>query len=367
MTKVLVTGNWGKDEIVEYAIEPFIQHAASFKQDGYDITLIPSSTFEEVANVVEEQNPDIAMIGTDWKYSAEETIEFFKNLRSRHPNLPIGYMDNFDQSSTPFFGILPYVDKYIKKQWYKDLSNYRKDYRGGFIFADFTSHHYDIDPGEGGFGSYLPEEYESKLLLSPHLATFKDIRRFVNFSRYARHFPIRKDIDINCRVSVGDEKNSWYYYRHRVESLQALEAMGDRYNVVTNLKNKKRMGFKAFIYEVARSKIGFSPFGWGEVTYRDYYAIGCDTLMVKPDMSHLETVPDIFRDGETYVAVKWDLSDLEEKCIYYLEHPNEAREITQNARAVLESFYKDRKDYYMLKGILDALAACSASSTSQAA
>jgi hypothetical protein len=61
-----------------------------------------------------------------------------------------------------------------------------------------------------------------------------------------------------------------------------------------------------------RSKIGFSPFGYGEVCWRDYESVMAGAVMLKPDMSHIETVPNIFVPWETYVPVKWDLSDFDE-------------------------------------------------------
>lgn len=355
MIKVLIAGNWEDDEIATYAVEPFREYQARFLSEGYSVALEPANSLAAVSQALENHAPDIAIIATSWSYSAQETTDYFQQLREQHPQLRIVYLDTFDQSSTPFFGILPFVDKYVKKQLYKDLSEYRKDYRGGYVFSDFVSRKYNIDPGDFNFGSYLPESLEHKLMIGWNVATFRDIRRFFNFSRYARWVPIRKTIDINCRVGMGDEKDSWYYYRHRVESLKILEGMRNRYRVVTNLNDARRMGFKKFIYELAQSRIGFSPFGWGEITYRDFYAIACDVLLIKPDISHLNTYPDIFRAGETYVATRWDLSDVEEKCSYYLEHPKEASEIIRNAREALGAFYRDDQDYSLALGVLKSV------------
>jgi len=36
-------------------------------------------------------------------------------------------------------------------------------------------------------------------------------------------------------------------------------------------------------------------------------------VLLKQDMSHIATDPDIFVPGETYVPVQWDLSDMNEK------------------------------------------------------
>ncbi|NET49624.1 MAG: glycosyltransferase family 1 protein, partial [Merismopedia sp. SIO2A8] len=61
------------------------------------------------------------------------------------------------------------------------------------------------------------------------------------------------------------------------------------------------------------------------------------------DMSHISTNPDIFIAGETYVPVKWDFSDLEEKCAYYLEHQDEANRIIKNARDKYMSYFKNNE------------------------
>ncbi|HPD92718.1 MAG TPA: glycosyltransferase, partial [Pararhodobacter sp.] len=66
-----------------------------------------------------------------------------------------------------------------------------------------------------------------------------------------------------------------------------------------------------FMAEMARSKLAFSPFGYGEVCWRDYESVLAGAVLVKPDMAHVETTPDIFIPWETYAPVAWDLSDFE--------------------------------------------------------
>jgi hypothetical protein len=61
-------------------------------------------------------------------------------------------------------------------------------------------------------------------------------------------------------------------------------------------------------------------------------------LLVKQDMSHVETRPDVFRPFETYVPVSWDLSDLEEKVRYYIAHPEERIAIASRAFAVVNEY-----------------------------
>ena len=52
-----------------------------------------------------------------------------------------------------------------------------------------------------------------------------------------------------------------------------------------------------------------SPFGWGEICYRDFESILNRNLLVKPDMEHLETWPNIYKD-EHYFKLDWDSENL---------------------------------------------------------
>ena len=52
------------------------------------------------------------------------------------------------------------------------------------------------------------------------------------------------------------------------------------------------------------------PFGLGEITLRDYEVIISGSTLLKPDISFLETWPNLFIENETYVPIKWDLSNL---------------------------------------------------------
>jgi hypothetical protein len=90
--------------------------------------------------------------------------------------------------------------------------------------------------------------------------------------------------------------------------------------------------------ELAQSRICFSPFGYGEVCWRDYEAVLCGALLVKPEMSHVQTDPDIFVPYETYVPVAWDYSDLFEKMDYYLANDAARQRIVDQAYATLHSY-----------------------------
>ena len=97
-----------------------------------------------------------------------------------------------------------------------------------------------------------------------------------------------------------------------------------------------------FLAELRTSKICFSAFGYGEVCWRDYEAIQNGAVLLKQDMSHVETLPDVFVADETYVPVRWDLSDFEDKVRVLLADPDRCARIAQNALDVLTDWARDR-------------------------
>ena len=61
---------------------------------------------------------------------------------------------------------------------------------------------------------------------------------------------------------------------------------------------------------MSAAKILPSPFGWGELGVRDYEAFIFGAALVKPDMAHMETWPNLFVRGETYQPIDWGFDDL---------------------------------------------------------
>lgn len=64
-----------------------------------------------------------------------------------------------------------------------------------------------------------------------------------------------------------------------------------------------------------------SPFGWGEVCFRDFECFLAGAVLFKPSMDHLETWPNYYVPNVTYVPFAWDFSDFVPKLTEILEHP----------------------------------------------
>ncbi|MFB6187949.1 MAG: hypothetical protein ABEI86_13935, partial [Halobacteriaceae archaeon] len=87
-----------------------------------------------------------------------------------------------------------------------------------------------------------------------------------------------------------------------------------------NELDTEKVGKWRYWRELRRSKVLVSPFGWGEICGRDFEGFMSGCLLVKPHMDHLETWPPVYEEGETYLGVDWDLSDLPETVDQALEN-----------------------------------------------
>ena len=92
---------------------------------------------------------------------------------------------------------------------------------------------------------------------------------------------------------------------------------------VAKLIDGQRVSHEDYYNKVFNSKILFAPYGYGEMAPRDLEAAMFGSILIKPD---------VFIDGETYIACKHDFSDLEEKITKVLGNYNDYLYIVENAR-----------------------------------
>jgi hypothetical protein len=126
-----------------------------------------------------------------------------------------------------------------------------------------------------------------------------------------------------------------HYDNFRRPSIEALENLEhDQFINIAKLENGVRVSQEEYYNKTFNSKILFAPFGYGEMAPRDLEAAMFGSVLIKPDMSYIDTAPNPYIDGETYIACKHDFSDLNDKIMDILGNYEKYRDIIDNARTV---------------------------------
>ncbi|MEM1022760.1 MAG: glycosyltransferase [Myxococcota bacterium] len=356
MTRTLVIGQKA-DAVTEWAISPFRYFKPLLRlRLGMRVQIERSEGLHDLRGLIEKNPSDLVFITTNWKDSAEDTLALFKELDAMPRRPRLVYLDTFDQVSSPLFGLMPHVDLYMKKQIYRQLAEYSRDYGGGLVTSDYVSRQFGHDLGDWYFGSPIPSGCEEKLWLSWNLGTATELLSYFARSWGGRLVPwAKREVAVHYRVSLSKVED-WYSV-HRVRLGEALRAASPHIpgKTVIGVGPEDRVPMEQFVREMKHTKIAVSPFGWGEVTDRDFRVVSEGALLMKPDVSHITTEPNIYEPFRTYVPFQWDGSDLLERCRYYLEHPVAAQRITKAARKAYFDWFKELRFIGRIQDVLEHL------------
>ena len=305
---------------------------------GVSIEMAVAGATGDVEQAVDAHPADVVFVMLSWAVPPDESSALFERLARRHPETKFVFLDYYAPSSSPHFGVLPYVERYVKRQVLRDRSLYTRNYLGGNVFADYVANQLGIDLEGWHFGVAPDPAYLDKIVAGWNFGVTGRNRDLLRWSRVMSPSWGRRPIAIHRRVgSVAPAGEAEWYHRYRQLGLRRLEPVSRSF-LSTGVARVSR---QRYLTEMMLSRVVFSPFGWGELCFRDYEAVCCGCLLIKPSMDHLQTNPDIFSAYQTYVPVRWDFADLEETCVHYLTHPDEAQAIIENAQQVMLRYFRE--------------------------
>ncbi len=280
------------------------------------------------------QRHDLLFLKISFRTPREDVRSIVRALDERRGTAKLVYFDGDDDLGIQWPEILPHVDLYVKKHVFRNFANYRRTYIGKSNLTDYVSHRWGVSFADDPIRRSGPVDASQlhKLFLSYNLALNSRIRDIYRQQPVSKRIP--KEIDVVCRASV--HKDSWQYHLRR----QIAPCLSTLPSDIKVLLPVGEVPAEQYFDELRRSRICVSPFGYGEICGRDFEAILMRSLLIKPDMSHVRTIPNIYSAGETYVPVHWEFQDLEEKCRYFLEHEAERVRIVEKAYRVLADFYE---------------------------
>lgn len=320
---------------------PLLVSKPYFKEKGYNLDFhwrMSESVFK----------CDIIFINSNvfrtfWNSDSYKIFKFLEAARTR--NLKILWFDTTDSTWCTQFEVMPYVDLFLKSQVFKDRNQYLRRFRTGRIFTDYFDALYKTGENEESFPLSSGNDLEKiRISWNTCFENYNESRFGIpaRIKQKARPFltsllckglsiaftpPNRqRNVKVSCRIGLSHSRPS--VIAHRKAVIEIIEAM----DVPTS-----KISLPEYFSELRNSQVGVGPFGVGEITLRDFEIIICGAVLVKPDMNHLETWPNLFQPGETYIPHKWDLSDLKEKLGTLIDNPDLRIRIASDAQKI----YKD--------------------------
>jgi len=209
---------------------------------------------------------------------------------------------------------------YVKKHILKDRNLYN------FEYPKLRYHFNEVAKSLKGSGleSYKrPVPYTvqfHKLFLGWNLGTGDKFKGFLN------DFPVLdKDLDIHCSVKMNLRKQ--HYSKHRQTCFYTTNEVAEKNGYSYSGKVKGQV-YKTML---RRAKVGLSPWGLGEVCFRNFEIMIRGAICIAPDSSHVETWPDIYQPYKTYVPCNINFDNLEEVLADLLSNYRKRKQIAVTA------------------------------------
>lgn len=277
---------------------------------------------------------DIVGLKFNYKSRPEEVLAAAACFaESKRADAKLVYCDGNDELTMQWPGLLRHCDVYWKKHALRDLSLYRRSFRGTTNLTEYCIPEGQEDNNIVGCQEALvpPQEEDlRKLFVGSSVALDRKIsilRPLLVDDARTPPFGSRMH-DVVLRANVPEN----WMGKLRQPAADAIARLQGRLKV---LLPNDRVAPQQYAEEMLASKICVSPFGYGEICWRDFEAVAYGCLLFKPDMAHVRTRPDIYRPFETFVPVAWDFSDLEEKLLHYAACTDESSKMVSCARQVL--------------------------------
>ncbi len=332
-------------EILTFRTDGFVaMHAAGFQmhrralRSSLDLTTWTTlyAGPHELPARLRDSRADIALVLTDFSTPGDLLREAFVAARAAAPARKLVFFDTFDGTNTPCLPLLAHVDAYLKSKCLHPPEGYSREFEGGYVVTDYLSRTLGWGLEGWHFGSVAAPGDLSKIITGWSYGASRGLRWLCRLNRLAPAPLARRPIQLHARITPPQRESKEWYERYRAFAAAAVEPLRSRFSTTP----VRRVSRRAYLLEMRRCRLVFSPFGWGELCLRDYEAVASGCVLVKPDMSHLRTSPDIFVAGETYVPLRWDLSDLGQACERYANDPVAAGAIARAAQDRLHRYYE---------------------------
>lgn len=227
------------------------------------------------------------------------------------------------QDSPSLYGAYqPFVDKnpllLMKNSLYVDRSVYETDLVHGRLWwgnaesnGSSSDYNYKIDNPD--FSKIKLSGTNWLSTVNPHWYDYKNIKKDIDvFAMFS--YPAKENIEF------GVYTHQFYdnFRRPCVDQINQLPSTV----TVAKLEDGQKVPIEKYYELMSRSKIVIAPFGYGEMAPRDIEAAMFGGILIKPDMGHIESIPNPYIPEETYRPIEWGFADMNDVILDTLERFN---------------------------------------------
>ena len=349
--------HWGKNFGYWFFVKYFLNE---LKDSGFDIEFYDT-------NNTKFYDSDLIIIDSRlFSDSLENKIRKKINLNTKAQhvdnlikisklNQNIVWLDNSDSAGTTSFEVLPYIKKYVKKQFYNDKDLYRKNFFRGRFYSDFYQKKFNLEKKNKSETVLLPKEHDNKLVLGWNIGVgnyfdvfnFNKINKFQcivnsllkkNYKelfqytlKYHNLATRKQKVFYKFNLRNNDKKKSIHFQRNQVNKI-----LENEFNLPTH-----RLNHRAYLEQLKNSKISIGAFGWGEICYREFEAIKMGAAIIFPNVDYLETWPNIYQDNFSYISYELDFSNLIQKIDLVLNNKNLRESLVENSQKIHKNVYSE--------------------------
>lgn len=261
----------------------------------------------------------------------EAEVRFLEQLRAA--GCRTAWFDDSDSAGCLRTYLLPQTDRYIKAQVMRDRTAYTRPSRTGSVFLDYYCDFFGVAaPARRSKGAVTVAEAEQIALgwsfsfsdwmlhWSHHRLAlwYRTLKSRVAYPEFPPVKPLaQRAIAVNCRLGLHPGRPPVHELRRHC--LEQVETLAQRRQWVAATAGLLRRA--EYLPELRESVAVASPFGHGELCFRDFECFAAGAVLLKQNMDHVETWPNYYEPHVTYVPFAWDFSDFEEKLTDIVAHP----------------------------------------------
>ena len=271
----------------------------------------------------------------DWTTERQsQTLDLISSYKDT--GTKIVWFDTSDSTGTLQSRVFPAVDRYLKSQILSDKTEYTREIYGGRIYSEYYHEKADItDDAPAAIDSPVSTEDISKLGVSWN-SGLSDYSTYgpwkialynrIPLGRLLRHPGVieipgsQRSNDLSARFGATYRRASVRYQREKIR------------DILSNRLDTQKLNRRGYMRELRDSKVVLSPFGWGEITLKDFEVFLTGGMLLKPSLDHMATWPDFYEKDVTYLAHYWDLLDLEQQIDWAIENDNEREAIAHEGQ-----------------------------------